>query len=316
MNSGFVLAGEVCDKVVQEIRKPSYIDPGIIRNQVRRRVRRPGFEPGLPDWQSTASTSAAYGSTNYDRQAFTSWLQLPRDQGGKEQELDTAKSNASFVGTYLKSGKTAEDFVKSYSNSYTYNNALFAVNHWLDFCGKPRLQLKQKQCTPQSLIIAPKPEEMQRVIREIKDKHVKTYIALCATVGLRPKRLLKATWQEIDFTNGWLNINERHGKKVYRPNPLHQDIAKLLQELKQTATSERIFDFTYHRVVNALKAANTSIRPNNCRDFFYNHARKSGSDRDLVDWLSGHSLPGVRAHYLADELKQEYAKFEEKFRLS
>ena len=234
---------------------------------------------------------------------------------GKGQELDTAKSNASSVGTYLKSGKEAIDFVQSYSNSYTYNCALFAVNHWLDYNGKPRLTLKQKQCTPQSLIIAPKVEEMQRVISEIKDQHVKAYIVLCATVGLRPKRLLKSTWAEIDFVNGWVNINERHGKKVYRPNPLHQDLAKLLQELKTTETSKRIFDFKYHRVVNALKAANTNMRPNNCRDFFYNHARKSGVDRDLVDWLSGHSLPGVRAHYLADELKQEYEKFEEKFRL-
>jgi intergrase/recombinase len=59
---------------------------------------------------------------------------------------------------------------------------------------------------------------------------------------------------------------------------------------------------------------NTNIRPNNCRDFFYNYARKSGVDRDLVDWLAGHSI-GIRAHYLADTIKEEYAKFEEKFRL-
>jgi integrase len=243
------------------------------------------------------------------------WLQLSKDRGGKGQELDTAKSNASFVGTFLKSGKSGEDFVKSYSNPYTYNNALFAVNHWLDYTGKPRLALKQKQCTPQSLIIAPKVEEMQRVIREIQALDVKTYVALCASVGLRPKRLLKATWAEIDFVNGWVNINERHGKKVYRSNPLHQDVAKILQELHKTARGERIFAFTYHKVKNALDTVSTTIRPNNCRDFFYNHARKAGVDRDLVDWLAGHSLPGVRAHYLADELKQEYAKFEEKFRL-
>ena len=307
-------------------------------------MRRPGFEPGLPDWQSILSIETANGRydayTSKDKQSFTLWLQLSKDQGGKGQELDTAKSNASFVGTFLKSGickcvdqklsdhtchdlklcpskvqKTPAEFVQSYSNPYTYNCELFAVNHWLDYNGQPRLALRQKQCTPNNLIIAPKVEEMQRAIREIKDKHVKTYIALCATVGLRPKRLLKTGWHEIDFVNGWVNINERHGKKVYRPNPLHQDVAKLLQELKETATSERIFDFTYKRVANALKDANTSIRPNNCRDFFYNYARKSGADRDQIDWLAGHSLPGVRAHYLADELKQEYAKFEEKFRL-
>jgi integrase len=269
----------------------------------------PGYQIGNLKQAQKPST------VEYNKHEFIAWLQLDKDQGGKGQEPGTAINNAGYVGTYIKSNKLATDFVKSYSNAYTYNNTLFAINHWLDYTGEPRLQLKPKQCTPQNLIIAPKVEEMQRVIREIKDKHVKAYIALCATVGLRPERLLKACWQEIDFTNGWVNINERHGKKVYRPNRLHKDVAVLLQELKTTATSDRIFDFTYKRVVNNLKAVNTTIRPNNCRDFFYNHARKLGLDRDLVDWLAGHSLPGVRAHYLADELTQEYAKFEEKFRL-
>lgn len=130
------------------------------------------------------------------------------------------------------------------------------------------------------------------------------------------KTTLKVTWSQIDFTNGWVNINERHGKKVYRPNPLIQDVAKLLQDLPKANSNERVFDFTYKRVVNVLKVVNTAIRPNNCRDFFYNYARKSGADRDQIDWLSGHSLPGVRAHYLADELKTEYAKFEEALRIA
>ena len=88
-----------------------------------------------------------------------------------------------------------------------------------------------------------------------------------------------------------------------------------MQDLPKS-TNGRIFDFTYRRVANALKAVNTSIRPNNCRDFFYNYTRKAGADRDQIDWLAGHSLPGARAHYLADELNQEYAKFEQAFRLT
>jgi len=88
----------------------------------------------------------------------------------------------------------------------------------------------------------------------------------------------------------------------------------LLLELKETAQGDRIFANAYKKVALALRAANTSIRPNNCRDFFYNHTRRSGVDKDLVDWLAGHSL-GIRAHYLADTMKEEYSKFEEKFRL-
>ncbi|HKU48690.1 MAG TPA: hypothetical protein VJP79_01950, partial [Nitrososphaera sp.] len=190
-------------------------------------MRRRGFEPGLPDWQSLSSIATVNG--NYEKAAFVAWLKET-----KHQQADVADRNACYVGTFLKSGKNAQDFVKSYENAYTHNNYLFAVNHYLEFTGRPKLVLRQKQCMPKNLIIAPKVEETRRVVRELKDPHVKAYIALCATVGLRPKRLLKATWQEIDFRNGFVNINEIHGKKVYRPNPLHADVARLLQELPKS----------------------------------------------------------------------------------
>ena len=162
----------------------------------------------------------------------------------------------------VKSGKSGEEFVKSYEKPNTYNGYLVAVNHYLDFLGLPRLALKQKRRAPDALIIPPKVEEMKRVIADIKDVRVKTYIVLCATVGLRSTRLLKAKWSEIDFENGFVNINERHGKKVYRPNPLHTDVANLLREMRKTRQDERVFSFTYEKVQNALRAVNTSIRPN------------------------------------------------------
>lgn len=123
-------------------------------------------------------------------------------------------------------------------------------------------------------------------------------------------------WSQIDFENGLVTSNEKHGMKIYRPNPLHNGVAKLLQQLLvQRANRERVFSFNYNKVVSALKAIGTKWRPNNLRDHFYNEARKH-CDHDIVEWLMGHNLPGVRAHYLADEIKTEYAKFEEKFRLA
>jgi hypothetical protein len=88
----------------------------------------------------------------------------------------------------------------------------------------------------------------------------------------------------------------------------------MLQELKTTATSQRVFTFGYKKVYHELKAIGTKWRPNNMRDFFYNEARKH-CDHDQIEWAMGHTLPGVRGHYLADELTQEYAKFEAKFTL-
>jgi integrase len=192
---------------------------------------------------------------------------------------------------------------------------LKAVNHYCDFLGVPRPNLKPKQRNNVSLIIAPKPEEVIEIVQKLPSKDVKAYMALCATVGLRPERLRLVSWPQIDFENGWDNINERHGKKVYRPNRLHKDVAKMLQELKTTATSDRVFTFGYKKVQTELKAIGTKWRPNNMRDHFYDEARKAGADKDQIEWAMGQSLPGVRSHYLADELATEYAKFEEKFRL-
>ena len=113
-----------------------------------------------------------------------------------------------------------------------------------------------------------------------------------------------------------ININENIRTKHYRPNPVHIDVAQLLLQTRQVASIDGpVFRFGYKKVAMALKLAGTKWRPNNMRDFFYNHARKCGVDRDIVDWLAGHRLPGVRAHYLADEIKTEYSKFEKGFRL-
>lgn len=244
-----------------------------------------------------------------DRHAFIAYLQTT-----KNQEVKTAKNIASFVATFLKSGKTAEDFVKSYTKPNSYNNALNAIKHYCDFLGIRRPQLKQKLRTPTHLIIPPKPDEVIEIIHKVKSQDVKAYLALCATVGLRPERLRLVKWSQIDFENNWVNINERHGKKVYRPNCLHKDIAQMLQTLKETSTGERVFTFGYKRVAQELKAAGTKWRPSNLRDFFYNTARKY-CDHDQIEWAMGHSLPGIRAHYFADELKQEYTKFEQAFRI-
>jgi integrase len=149
------------------------------------------------------------------------------------------------VGTFLKSGKTPIEFVKSYSKPNSYNNALKAVNHYCDFLGVARSNLKPKQRPPANLIISPKPDEVLELLRRVESADVRAYLALCSTVGLRPERLRLVGWSQVDFENCWVNINERHGKKVYRPNPLHKDVAVMLRQLKETSTSNRVFtDFS------------------------------------------------------------------------
>ena len=51
------------------------------------------------------------------------------------------------------------------------------------------------------------------------------------------------------------------------------------------------------------------------RDFFYNQALNCGMNPVLVEWLMGHDI-GIAKHYLADNIKQEYSKFEKTIKLA
>jgi len=245
----------------------------------------------------------------FDRKAFFEFLTTVKDHLPK-----TANGYASTIGTFLKSHKTPEQFASSYTKTNCYNNAVKSLIHYSDFLGVPRPSLKCKQQNQDKLIVAPKPEQVKEIVRRLEPLDFKCYIALCATVGLRPQRLHNLKWSEIDLENHIINVNENIKTKHYRPNPLHGDVAKLLLDLRNNCKSEKVFTFGYKRLADSLKAAGTPLRPNNMRDHFYNEARKAGVDRDLIEWLMGHSI-GIKAHYLADEIKAEYAKFEQAFRL-
>jgi integrase len=175
-----------------------------------------------------------------------------------------------------------------YSNASSHDNAVNGLKHYHDFMGLPRPKFKYLKTSPERLITAPKKEEVLRVLKEVQPLDVKAYMALCSTVGLRPQRLLKACWHEIDFENGIVNISENVRSKRYRPNPLHEDVSKLLRQLQTTTRPNgRVFNFDAHKIRNSLKAIRTSLRPHDMRDFFYNHASRSGVDKDLVEWCMG-----------------------------
>jgi integrase len=246
----------------------------------------------------------------YDRKAFFEYLTTV-----KEHLPKTANGYVSTVGTFMKLQKTPEQFANSYEKINCYNNAVKSLIHFSDFLGVTRPNLKCKQQNQDKLIISPKSEQVKEIIKKLEPLDLKSYIALCASVGLRPQRLHALKWSEIDFENGIVNVNENIKTKHYRPNPLHSDVAKLLLEYKKQTKGERIFTFCYKRLTESLKAIGTPLRPNNMRDHFFNEARKAGVDRDLIEWLMGHSI-GIKAHYLADEIKTEYAKFETAFRLT
>lgn len=162
------------------------------------------------------------------------------------------------------------------------------------------------------LIIASTIEQVTKLLTNIGDVGVKTYLALCATTMIRVERL-NLTWQDIDFEHHLVLRKVEHKRtKWYRPNPLHKDVTKLLEQLPRT--SDKVFNFGNHKVHIAIKKSGVKITPTQLRDFCYNQTKKCGMDSDLRKWLMGHDL-GIDQHYTSDDVKLEYAKFEQQFRI-
>jgi len=67
-------------------------------------------------------------------------------------------------------------------------------------------------------------------------------------------------------------------------------------------------------VRRAIRKTDVSITPTQLRDFFYNQALTCGMNHVIVEWLMGHDI-GIARHYLADNIKQEYEKFENVIKL-
>ncbi|GIU72900.1 MAG: hypothetical protein KatS3mg003_2379 [Candidatus Nitrosocaldaceae archaeon] len=243
----------------------------------------------------------------------TMWLINNGDKKGRKLAKDTINSIILWVNRFINSELDAKEFIYQYNNSAnTRNNIRKALKYLCRYKNiKEPEYLKIESIVIKELIKAPSKDEVLEFLSKIKDREVRCYLALCATQGIRSRRLLQLRWNELDLKNGWININENVRTKKYRPNPIHRDVINALDNLRD---KQRVFTFSTHKVRINIADTKIDIAPSNLRDFFYNEARKQGVDRDILEWLMGHSL-GIKAHYLADNIKEEYAKFEEAFRL-
>ena len=217
-----------------------------------------------------------------------------------------------MVNNYMQSYDTiTEDNVRTYlshfTNTNTYNNHLKALKH-LARMNYSDINIKLKKSHDERLIIAPSYDTVRHLLESISDITVKIYLSLCTTTGIRVERLFNLTWDDIDFNNSLiLKKIEYVRTKHYRPNPLHCSVNSLLDELPRQ--KERVFPLEAKRVRRVVRKTDVKITPTQLRDFFYNQALNCGMNPVLVEWLMGHDI-GIAKHYLADNIKQEYSKFE------
>jgi integrase len=172
-------------------------------------------------------------------------------------------------------------YLSQFTNTSTYNNHLKALKHLARMNGSDiNIKLKRTHC--ERLITAPNYDTVRDLLESISDTSVKTYLSLCATTGIRVERLFNLTWNDIDFNNGFVLKRIEHVRtKHYRPNPLHNDVNYLIDELPRE--KERVFPMESKKVRRAIQKTDVKITPTQLRDFFYNQALTCGMNAVIVE---------------------------------
>ena len=223
--------------------------------------------------------------------------------------LGIGQSVDRFMRGYEPNPENLAIFVSTYSNPNSHNNAEKAMRHLARFL-EIDYKGKMYKVTPNELLIAPTDTQVRHFLSAIDRVDIRLYLGLLTTTLIRPDRLWRLRWMEVK--DGFIHINENVRTKNYRPNPIHPKLLPYLDNHQDTQ-DERVFPYrsntSYRKAMQrARNLACTNLNRSKLRDYAYNTMRKAGMDRDIVDWLAGHTL-GIRAHYLADNVVSEYQKF-------
>ena len=211
---------------------------------------------------------------------------------------------ANYVST---NGYRVKEYLNRFTNPNTYNNRLKPIIHIHRFLGLPAPNVKFKTISKDRLIIAPSYEEVLAGFNKVKDNDdLAKFYLFCSTTLLRPQFIITLTYDNIDISNRVIDIRVHRKTKHYRPQIIHTALIKYLQQDKESKA--RLFLHCYDYYGKKIKRL-TGITPSQLRDFAYNAMLKSGMNPLIVEWLMGHDI-GISKHYLADDIKYEYTKFE------
>ncbi len=197
-------------------------------------------------------------------------------------------------------------YLSRFTNLNTYNNKLKPIIHLHRFLGLPYPNVKFKAVSKDRLIKAPSYEEVLAGFSEIKDENLTMFYLFCCTTLLRPQFTITLTYENIDIKNRIIDVRVHRKTKHYRPQIIHRVLLEYLQQ--QDSKESKLFPHCYDYYGKKIKRL-TGITPSQLRDFAYNAMLKSGMNPLIVEWLMGHDI-GISKHYLADDIKYEYTKFE------
>ena len=162
----------------------------------------------------------------------------------------------------------------------------------------------------------PRPIDMEVILKLIQAtanlKH-RTLIELAYSSGIRPFELVQVKWNDLDFVNRSIRVNQGKGKKD-RLSILSEEVIKHLMDLKESKPENNDYVFysqarptthiskkTVQKILEkSSEKAKLDVKaiPYNLRHSFATHLLEQGVDLRYIQELMGHSSPKTTERYL------------------
>jgi len=215
---------------------------------------------------------------------------------------DTAKKYIDVAAQFLKSGKSAREFLLSYSgkSKSTMRGVYFALKFFYenslnqDFDESIPLAKRSMQ-----LPTVLGREEVQKMIALTNNTRHRLALGLLYYAGMRLSEMRKLKWPDIDFARETIHIKNAKGDKD-RIVFLHKELKQIIGQngIKREGTvmvSERGFTYNERTIQEIVKIAakkagiKKNVTPHTLRHSFATHLLEAGADIRYIQELLGHA---------------------------
>jgi site-specific recombinase XerD len=215
----------------------------------------------------------------------------------------TGRLYVSMVRRWLDSGRTARDFLLSYSDASTstMRSAYFALRffhvHVLDEPFPQKIPLARKDARLPTVLSK---EEVNAMLSGTENIKHRAILAALYYAGLRLSEVLNLRWEDLDFDRKLIHVRNSKGRRD-RVVFLHARLSELLDIYRSGDREGLVFTSghggkkyspkTVQLVVrdSAIRAAiKKRVTPHTLRHSFATHLLESGADIRYIQQLLGH----------------------------